>query len=207
MSSADQRTLSLNFADIFVVHETRTVGGMNAITFKTGIPFLYIFVHIRTSCKYLFQDDTASLLLAVATMQDTVAYFSSVDDPSERCMTAERPVFIPEEDRAVFVFHYQGKDDQSNGYTRAYCVNITASDSGKFPFGPCEESETPGTAQMLFFDGHSCFGGRFPLSGTEQCILWVKVDPKDSVSDECLQYYDQQCGSEKYKLYDSEQCT
>ncbi|XP_070385953.1 uncharacterized protein [Dermacentor albipictus] len=152
-------------------------------------------------------DETASLLQAVATMQDTVAYFSSVDDPSERCMTAERPVFIPEEDRAVFVFHYQGQDDQSNGYTRAYCVNITASDSGNFPFGPCEESETPGTAQMLFFDGHSCFGGRFPLSGTEQCIMWVNVDSKDSVSDECLQYYDQQCGSEKYKLYDSEQCT
>ncbi|XP_037509481.2 uncharacterized protein LOC119386216 [Rhipicephalus sanguineus] len=137
-------------------------------------------------------------------MQDTVAYFSSVDDPSEKCMTAERPVFIPEEDKAVFTFHYQSQD---GGYKVDYCVNITASESGNFPFGPCGDTESHGTAQMLFFDGHSCFGGIFPLSGTQQCIIWVKVDSKESVSDECLQYYDNECGPEKYKLYDSQRCT
>ncbi|KAL1420228.1 hypothetical protein MTO96_024450 [Rhipicephalus appendiculatus] len=101
-------------------------------------------------------DDTATLLQAVATMQDTVAYFSSVDDPSEKCMTAERPVFVPDEDKAVFTFHYQSPD---GNYKVDYCVNITASESGNFPFGPCGDTELGGTAQMLFFDGHSCFGG------------------------------------------------
>ncbi|XP_037561725.1 uncharacterized protein LOC119441100 [Dermacentor silvarum] len=148
--------------------------------------------------------NTAALLQAVATMGNAVAYFSSVDDPSERCMTAFRPVL--EDHRAVYVYHYQSQDGQSGGYTRAYCVNITATESGKFLFGPCDDSEAPGIAQMLFFDGHSCYGGRFPLSGTDQCIMWVKEEYKDSVSDECLQSYDQKCGSEKYKLYDREQC-
>ncbi|XP_054932340.1 uncharacterized protein [Dermacentor andersoni] len=156
-------------------------------------------VHGRES-----SDNTEALKQALATMRHPVAYFTSVDDPSERCLRADLPVL--EDRRAVYVYHFQSQDGQSGGYTRDYCINITVDESGKFPFGPCDGSEEPGMAQMLFFDGHSCYGGIFPLFGTYQCMLWVKYEYKDSVSDDCLQRYHQQCGSKKYKLYDSEQC-
>ncbi|XP_050043382.2 uncharacterized protein [Dermacentor andersoni] len=156
-------------------------------------------VHGRES-----SDDAEALQQAFAIMKHPVAYFTSVDFPSERCLRADLKEL--NDHRAVYVFHYQSQDGQSGGYTRDYCINVSATESGKFPFGPCDDSESAGMAQTLFFDGHSCFGGRYPLSGTDQCILWVEEEYKDSVSDECLQRYDQKCGSKKYKLYDSEQC-
>ncbi|XP_054932435.1 uncharacterized protein [Dermacentor andersoni] len=155
-------------------------------------------------CTYVFQYDTEALQEALATNRHAVAYFTSIDDPSERCLRADLKEL--DEHRAVYVFHSQSQDGQSGGHTRDYCINVTAIESGGFPLGPCDGSEPPGMAQTLFFDGHSCFCARYPLFGTEQCMLWVEDEYKDSVSDECLQGYDQNCGSKKYKLYDSEQC-
>ncbi|KAK8772059.1 hypothetical protein V5799_024698 [Amblyomma americanum] len=139
-------------------------------------------------------------------MDNDVAYFSSIRDPRMKCLTCLRTVYEPKKLFAVYRFQYQGQNGEP-GTDVDYCVNLTTTKSVRFGFSPCEDGDISSTGQGYFFDGKSCYVGRYPLLGNEPCLLWVKKDFKDSVSEECVAQFDNNCGPQRYTLYDKDQCS
>uniref|UniRef100_G3MSX5 Uncharacterized protein n=1 Tax=Amblyomma maculatum TaxID=34609 RepID=G3MSX5_AMBMU len=165
--------------------------------------------HLRSQPReYISMNTQTALLLDVGrVMNNTVALFDTVDDPSSKCLYGTRPVYKPEERFLVFVYHFPNKKDSSGMEEKVpYCLNLTATDSGEFSFGRCEDAGDQGVGQTLYFDGKSCYIGLFPISGTNHCILWFNIDYEGAVPEECLTQYDEKCGQEKYALYDKEEC-
>uniref|UniRef100_A0A023GPI3 Putative lipocalin-5 1 n=1 Tax=Amblyomma triste TaxID=251400 RepID=A0A023GPI3_AMBTT len=152
------------------------------------------------------EENTKLLVEAVGVMNDAFAYYSSIDDPRFKCLTAVLPVYEPENHFAVYRYHFQGQNGESGTYIN-YCVNLTATETAEFGFSPCEDGVFDSTGQGYYFNGVNCFVGRFPLLGNVYCLLWVKRDFVDSFPEECVAQFDQNCGTERYALYDKEQCS
>ncbi|KAL1467646.1 hypothetical protein MTO96_042021, partial [Rhipicephalus appendiculatus] len=87
-----------------------------------------------------------------------------------------------------------------------FCVNLTTSASGEFLFGPCGVLFPDHPAKVLYFNGKNCIIASMVLFGFRQCIMGVTPEVKDSVPDECVQYFDQNCGPNRYTLYSKEEC-
>ncbi|XP_077490226.1 uncharacterized protein LOC144101087 [Amblyomma americanum] len=140
-------------------------------------------------------------------MDNTIALYDTINDRSMKCLYCTRPVYVPEQRFAVYVYHYPNKKNASWNEKNAPYLNLTESDLGYFSFGPCEEPEKQGRAQTLYFDGKSCYVGRLPLSGTYHCLLFLKKGYEDSVPEECVKQYDEKCGPKKYTLYNKDYCS
>uniref|UniRef100_A0A023G2P1 Putative lipocalin-5 1 n=1 Tax=Amblyomma triste TaxID=251400 RepID=A0A023G2P1_AMBTT len=171
------------------------------------LPFtlMVAFATLTASGDEISEQNTEMLAQAVGVMDENIALYSSIDDPSEKCLTCTRTVYEPQNRFVVFVFHYQGQNGEP-GTDVPFCVNLTATETLKFGFSPCDEGAITGTSQGYYFDGKSCFLARFPTSNQDHCLLWINEDFIDSVSEECVTQFDQNCGPQRYTLYDKEKC-
>ncbi|XP_077520073.1 uncharacterized protein LOC144129886 [Amblyomma americanum] len=152
------------------------------------------------------EENTAVLVEAAGLLDNDIAFYSSINDPKEKCLYCTRPVYEAEERFAIFVFHYQSQNGEP-GNDVPYCVNLTATVSNKFGFGACKDGPISTSAQGYYYDGKSCFLASFPLPDGEHCLLWVKRDYKDSLPRKCVRAFEKYCGPEKYTLYDKNQCS
>lgn len=133
-----------------------------------------------------------------------VAIYSNVETPDRKCLTAKYGKVDYENLAANFTWHYNGEGGSPE--TRCYYNQVNATKRDIFYIAPCDNTEQRETAHLLFSDGKSCFVGTFPQNTGGGCLLWTTPETKDSVSKECEQGFNDQCGPEKYEIYNKEAC-
>ncbi|KAL1475749.1 hypothetical protein MTO96_003547 [Rhipicephalus appendiculatus] len=149
-------------------------------------------------CESIPVNDTSALTKTIEIMDVLVGMYSTLDIPVQDCITAKLTEFRSDEHKAVYVVHlktlFGGID------TPPFCIDLTVSATGEFRLGLCGP-------RVLYFDGQGCMVTSLVLFAQRQCLMGVKPEYKDNVPEECVNQFDQQCGSKKRLLYDKDQCT
>ncbi|KAL3184442.1 hypothetical protein MRX96_031734 [Rhipicephalus microplus] len=148
---------------------------------------------------------SSELTDALSIMNHIIAMHSTIDSPLEHCLRADLTSLVPEDHLATYDFQLPSP----LGYIEIppFCVNLTTSASGEFLFGPCGVIFPDHPAKVLYFNGKNCIIASMVLFGFRQCIMGVTPEFKDSVPDECLKQFDENCGSNRYTLYSKEECS
>uniref|UniRef100_A0A131YNS3 Lipocalin n=1 Tax=Rhipicephalus appendiculatus TaxID=34631 RepID=A0A131YNS3_RHIAP len=123
---------------------------------------------------------------------DGVAVYTSSNDPSLKCLTAERQEYKPNK-KVVYTWKLNG-DQGSKKET--YVVEYYPGPTNDTVFAIVNNDEKhPMLVKLDYSNNKNCVVANFPYKG-EVCILWVPKAYVSSVPQECVDQFEDICDAE-----------
>ncbi|KAL3195461.1 hypothetical protein MRX96_045662 [Rhipicephalus microplus] len=123
---------------------------------------------------------------------DGVAVYTSSQDPSLECLTAERKEYKPNK-KVVYTWNLHGNPGSEN---ETYVVEYYPGPSNDTVFAIVNHDEKhPTLVKIDYSNNKNCVVANFPYKG-EVCILWVKKAYVSTFPQECVDQYEDICDAE-----------
>ncbi|KAL1439530.1 hypothetical protein MTO96_001295 [Rhipicephalus appendiculatus] len=167
-----------------------------ALLFSAGLYVLPLGIPLAVGeAKHKLRHEVADASKVFEKFPSAVAIFDQDLDGDLDCVTAVRTDLNPETHESTYIWILKGLNGNTPENITLHVKPGATPDTFSLTTGNDNANEQ--TADFLYTDYKDCLVVNIPYKNTEQCMLWVADARKDDIPQSCVDYYEDNCDTEK----------